>query len=83
MPAATSYTHNAVYVHVANYRTSAEAQTVAQRVKRMGMPVRIGRVERGYDSYRMVIAGPFASPSAAQSALAKAHKAGYRNAKLR
>lgn len=71
------------YVQVAAYKTSKDAQTVARRVKSLGMPVKVGRVTRGADTYRLVLAGPFADASAAQSALSKARSAGYANAKLR
>lgn len=71
------------YVQVATYRTSKDAQTVARRVKALGLPVRVGKVTKGGQTYRMVLAGPFASTAQAQSALHKARSAGYNNARLR
>ncbi len=71
------------YVQVAAYKTSQDAQTVARRVRAMGMPAKVGRVTRGAETYRLVLAGPFANSAQAQSALNKARSAGYANAKLR
>ncbi|MGH1444416.1 MAG: SPOR domain-containing protein [Cognatishimia sp.] len=71
------------YVQVATYRNSKDAQTVARRVKALGLPVRVGKVTKGGQTYRMVLAGPFASTAQAQSALNKARSAGYNNARIR
>ena len=71
------------FLQVAAYETSADAQTVARRVKALGLPVRIGKVAKAGMEYRLVLAGPFASEDAAQTALQRARAAGYSNAKLR
>lgn len=71
------------YVQVAAYKTSQDAQTVARRVRALGMPTKVGRLTRGSETYRLVLAGPFADSAAAQSALNKARSAGYANATLR
>ena len=71
------------YVQVAAYGSSEDAQRVAKRVRSMGLPVRIGKQRQGYQEVRMVLAGPFHSHAAAQSALSKARSAGFHNAYIR
>ena len=71
------------YVDVATYTDADQAQRVAKRVRRMGMPVRIGRFERGAQTYRIVIAGPFASDNVTQKAMRHLKGAGFGGAKQR
>ena len=71
------------YVQVGTYSDAATAQAAAQKVRRMGLPVRIGKYERDGATQRMVLAGPFADADAAQAALGKAQKAGYPEAFVR
>lgn len=71
------------YVDVATYSTSQEAQRMAKRVRRMGMPVRIGRFERGDRTYRIVIAGPFSSENVTRKAVQHLRGAGFGKASPR
>jgi hypothetical protein len=68
-------------VQVGTYRTQSSAQTVAKRLQRMGMPVRIGKFNRGGQTLRMVLVGPFGRDAAQQ--LSAVRRAGYNNAFLR
>jgi cell division septation protein DedD len=71
------------YVQVAAFSSSGDAQKVARRVRGMGLPVRIGKQQQGYQEVRMVLAGPFYSAAEAQSALSKARSAGFHNAYIK
>ena len=71
----------AQFVNVGTYDQQGSAQTVAQRIKRMGLPVRIGKYTRSGKTYRMVLAGPFGTD--ASRVLSKLRSAGYRNAVMR
>jgi hypothetical protein len=71
----------AQFVNVGTFDQKGSAQTVAQRIKRMGLPVRIGKYTRSGKTYRMVLAGPFGAD--ASRVLSKLRSAGYRNAVLR
>ena len=55
----------------------------AQRIRKLGVPVRIGRYERSGTVQRIVLAGPFGSSAEANAALRKAQGAGYSSAFLR
>jgi hypothetical protein len=66
---------------VGTYNQQDSAQTVAKRIQRMGLPVRIGKYTRGGATYRMVIAGPFGSNI--NGVLSKLRASGYHNASLR
>ncbi|GAA6206944.1 hypothetical protein NBRC116601_02370 [Cognatishimia sp. WU-CL00825] len=74
--------HNA-FVQVATYASQKDAQAVARRVRALGLPVRIGKVNRNGQTLRMVLAGPFGDSGSAQSALSRAHSAGFGNARIR
>ena len=69
------------YVQVGTYNQQGSAQTVAKRIQRMDLPVRIGKYTRGGATYRMVIAGPFGSNI--NGVLSKLRASGYHNASLR
>jgi hypothetical protein len=71
----------AQFVNVGTFDQKGSAQTVAQRIKRMGLPVRIGKYTRSGKTYRMVLVGPFGAD--ASRVLSKLRSAGYRNAVLR
>lgn len=71
----------AQFVNVGTYDQQGSAQTVAQRIKRMGLPVRIGKYTRSGRTYRMVLAGPFGAD--APRILSKLRSAGYANAVMR
>ncbi|WP_165929156.1 SPOR domain-containing protein [Shimia isoporae] len=71
------------YVQVATFTEASAAQGTAKQVRKLGMPVRIGKYERAGTEHRMVLAGPFADQAAAEKALLKARSAGYSDAFLR
>jgi hypothetical protein len=71
------------YVQVGTFNDARTAKAAAKKVRKLGLPVRIGKYERGGEVKRMVLAGPFESDSAAQSALGQAQDAGYGDAFLR
>lgn len=71
------------YVQVAKAVDATQAQALARDVRRLGVPVRIGRYERDGATQRIVLAGPFATQAEASSALAKAKSAGFGGAFLR
>ncbi|MCW8843673.1 MAG: SPOR domain-containing protein, partial [Rhodobacteraceae bacterium] len=71
------------YVKVATYTSYDAAQSAARKVRGLGMSVRIGTYERQGETRRMVLAGPFGDPQAAQGALTKARQAGFAGAVLR
>ncbi len=71
------------YVQVATFGDAKSAQTAAKRIRKLGLPVRIGKFETGGAVQRMVLAGPFADQAAADVALRKAMGAGYGGAFVR
>ncbi len=71
------------YVQVGIFDTSSEAQSVARQVRRLGLPVRIGKYQRGQETRRIVLAGPFNAAKSAEAALDKTHGAGFGSAFLR
>ncbi len=71
------------YVQVGTFNDQASAQAAAKQVKRLGLPVRIGKYQRGGVTQRMVLAGPFASADSADAALSKAQSAGFGGAFVR
>lgn len=71
----------AQFVNVGTYEQQGSAQSVAKRIHRMGLPVRIGKYARSGKTYRMVLVGPF--ETGAPGALAQLRSAGYHNAVLR
>jgi hypothetical protein len=70
------------YVRAATVSDRAKAETVAQSLRKRGLPVRLGKVERAGVTYQVVLAGPFAGPAAAEAALAKVRSAGYAGARI-
>ncbi|SMP25394.1 SPOR domain-containing protein [Shimia sagamensis] len=71
------------YVQVGTYSDAASAKAAAKQVKRLGLPVRIGKFQRGGVTQRMVLAGPFAGADGANAALAKTQGAGFDGAFVR
>ncbi|MEP1521301.1 SPOR domain-containing protein [Ascidiaceihabitans sp.] len=69
------------YVQVGTFGQAGNAQATAQRLKAMGLPVRVGKFTRGSKTYRLVLAGPFSRD--ASRALAQVRRAGYSDAFLR
>ncbi len=71
------------YVQLGYYNGADSAQQAAQRAMRMGVPARIGKFTRSGQEMRMVLVGPFSTPAAQKSALAKMRGAGFSAAVLR
>ncbi len=71
------------YVDLGTYTGADNAQQAAQRAMRMGLPARIGTFNRSGQKMRMVLVGPFNTPAAQKSALAKMRGAGFSGAVLR
>ena len=71
------------YVDLGTYTGADSAQQAAQRAMRMGLPARIGTFNRSGQKMRMVLVGPFNTPAAQKSALAKMRGAGFSGAVLR
>ncbi|MGB5865634.1 MAG: SPOR domain-containing protein [Sulfitobacter sp.] len=64
------------FVQVGSFASASAAQTQAQKVRRMGLPVRVGVLTRGGKTTRLVIAGPFASDARTKSAVSRLRSAG-------
>ncbi|MFY0618318.1 SPOR domain-containing protein [Shimia sp.] len=71
------------YVQVGTYTDAAKAQAVAKDIRRLGLPVRIGKFSRDGQTQRLVLAGPFSEEDVAKVALSKAQGAGFSGAFLR
>lgn len=70
------------WVRASTHKTEAQAQAAARKLASAGLPVRQGRLKRKDGVYRVVLAGPFTSKSAARSALTTARQAGFPKARL-
>lgn len=68
------------FVQVGTFGVASNAQSTAQRLQRMGLPVRIGKFTRGGKQMRIVLAGPFGSSARTNGALNTLRNAGYRDA---
>jgi hypothetical protein len=76
LPAAQSF------IKVATYQSEADAKQTARALAQRGLPMRMGRLKRGGETYPLVLSGPFASASDAQSALSQLKTAGFPQAVL-
>ena len=71
------------YVRVGAFNSDAEARRAAQQLaRRSGLTMRLGTATKGSRTYKLVLAGPFTSDAAAQSALGKVRGAGYSGARI-
>ena len=70
------------YVQVGMFGVPANAKKTAARLQAAGLPVRMGTLNKGGKSYRVVMAGPF-SPEHLGAALSKTRNAGFRDAFIR
>ena len=68
------------YVQVGTFGKAANARATAQKLQRMGLPVRIGKLTRKGQAMQIVLAGPFANPSQTSRALTQVRRAGYSDA---
>jgi hypothetical protein len=71
------------YVQVGLFGVPSNAQATAQRLSRMGMPVRISKITRNGKTLQSVMAGPFGNAGTAQNALSAVRRAGFGDAYLR
>ncbi len=71
------------YVRAATFADAEAARAAAQVLaRRTGLPVRLGTVTRKGQSYKVVLAGPFAQAGAGEAALVAVRGAGYPKARL-
>lgn len=71
------------YVRVAAFGSDAQARTAAKGLSQAsGLPVRLGTARKGSQTYRVVLAGPFADDGTARAALRKVQAAGFSDARL-
>lgn len=59
------------------FAEAAAAQRLARRVQQMGLPVRVGKFDRGGQIMRLVIAGPFGDPQGVSQVLSRLRAAGH------
>ncbi|SEO50162.1 Sporulation related domain-containing protein [Salinihabitans flavidus] len=71
------------FVQVATYDDADAAQAAAQKVKRLGLPAKIGRYQKDGRTLRMVIAGPFAKADTRAAALREVRRRGFSGAFIR
>ncbi len=71
------------FVQVGMFGVPANAQTTAQQLQRMGLPVKIGKLTRGGKAYQIVVAGPFTRQADLDAALAQVRSAGFSDIRLR
>ncbi len=71
------------YVQVGTFGAKRNAQATAKQMKRLGLPVRIGKFERSGKTLRLVLAGPFATDASAKRALGSVRSAGFFDAFVR
>lgn len=69
------------YVQVGTFGQESNARATAQRVKSLGLPVRVGKFNRDGKTYRLVLAGPFSG--SASGPLAQVRRAGFADAFIR
>ncbi|UWR23194.1 SPOR domain-containing protein [Sulfitobacter sp. S190] len=68
------------FVQVGSFGDAAAAQRQAKKIRRMGLPVRIGKYTRNGQTTRLVIAGPFGGKAGANGAVQKLRRAGFTEA---
>ncbi|MEH6644670.1 SPOR domain-containing protein [Sulfitobacter sp.] len=65
------------YVQVGRFSDAAAAQLQAQKIQRMGLPVRIGISNRDGQTSRLVIAGPFGAERDVNRVISRLRGAGF------
>jgi len=78
---ASAATHR--YVQVGTYGSPANANKAIRKLKAMGLPVRVSKVQSNGRALQIVLAGPFKRQANLKAALSAAQRAGYRDAVLR
>ncbi|WP_108482589.1 SPOR domain-containing protein [Oceaniglobus ichthyenteri] len=71
------------YVQVGTFGNPGNAANTVTRLQRAGLPVRVGKVNRGGRTLEVVVAGPFASAQQVQNGLNIARRAGFGDAFVR
>lgn len=71
------------YVQVGTFGVPANAERTARQLMGLGLPVRYGRSSKAGQSYRIVLAGPFATGAELSTALSTARRAGFSDAFVR
>jgi cell division protein FtsN len=79
----TAATLGAAYVQVGTFGQPANATGAAARLAALGLPVATSRITRSGKALQIVLAGPFDSTAAAQSALVILRGAGFGDAILK
>ena len=70
------------FIRVAHYASDADARQTARALSQRGVPARIGKLQKGGQSYPLVLAGPFATSDATKTALDKLRKIGFTGASI-
>ncbi len=78
----TQLAQPARYIRADVFSDATQAQQAAQRLSTQGLPVRMGRLTRQGQVYKVVLAGPFFGAEDAQIALSKVQGAGFARARL-
>ncbi len=73
----------AMYVQVGSFASAGNAAAASARLRNIGLPVAQGRLTRGGQALAVVLAGPFTSDAAVNSAMARARAAGFSDAFVR
>ncbi len=71
------------FVQAGVFGVEGNARASAARLQSMGLPVRLGSMQRGGKSYTVVLAGPFADAGQLNAGLAAVRRAGFRDAYVR
>ena len=71
------------YVQAGLFDSRAEATRLAREVAREGFPARLGRLERGGESFNLVLVGPFRRQDGLDQAVAGLRRAGFGKLVLR
>jgi hypothetical protein len=71
------------YVQVGTFGVEANARSTAARLQASGLPVAMGRTQRGGQALQIVMAGPFASDADLRAALSAARSMGFGDAFMR
>ena len=70
-------------MQVGTYGSPANANKAIRKLKAMGLPVRVSKVQSNGRALQIVLAGPFKRQANLKAALSAAQRAGYRDAVLR
>ena len=68
------------YVQVGTFGLETNARNTAARLQNLGLPVRVGKYNKGGKTYSIVLAGPFGSGSQLQAGLLAAQQSGFPDA---